>query len=258
MATATAKGIYVMMPRVCILKTDGINCDQETQYACQRAHADAEVVHINELRNKNKMLRDYQMLILPGGFSYGDDVASGKILALEMISFLQDQLSEFVVRDTLVLGICNGFQVLAKMGLLPANNVGNTIVTLIDNDSGLFMCKWVTLTVEQSACVFAQQLNKKQIMLPIAHAEGKFFAANATINKIENNNQVVLRYADANPNGAINAIAGVCDTTGRIFGLMPHPERFVHVYQYPNWRRTAIQPFGLSFFTAAVDYLKEA
>ena len=247
-----------MKPRVCILKTDGINCDQETQFACQRADANAEVVHINELRSKNKTLRDYQMLILSGGFSYGDDVASGKILALEMISFLQDQLHEFVMRDTLILGICNGFQVLTKIGLLPARTVGSTNVTLIDNDSGVFTCKWVLLTVEKSACIFAQRLNQKQIMLPIAHAEGKFFAKDATIKQIETNNQVVLRYVGSNPNGSTNAIAGICDTTGRIFGLMPHPERSVHTYQYPNWRRTALQPSGLSFFTAAVDYLKEA
>ena len=246
-----------MNPRVCILKTDGINCDQETLYACKYAGVDADIVHINALRRKDRALHDYQMLILPGGFSYGDDIASGTLFALEVMEFLQDQLQEFVLRGNLVLGICNGFQVLVRMGLLPAGTVSKTRAALIDNDSGVFTCTWTSLTVEKSPCVFVQQLSELSIMLPIAHAEGKFFSDDAMIQSLEDNNQIVLRYANTNPNGSLGNIAGICDKTGRIFGLMPHPERFVHQYQYPNWRRANVVPYGLSFFTAAVTYLKE-
>ena len=255
-----------MNPRVCILKTDGINCDQETLYACQLAGASADIVYMYELRNKLKKLNHYQMLILPGGFSYGDDIASGKVSAVEILSFLQDELELFLTKDTLVLGICNGFQVLVKSGLLPfgtmhkppafAEASTGRQATLIDNDSGRFVCKWVPLQIEDTNCIFFSALKEQAIMLPIAHAEGKFLADQSVLEQLEQNKSIVLRYKDVNPNGSLHNIAGICDRTGRIFGLMPHPERFVQTYQHPNWRREQVIPYGLSFFKSAVDYFE--
>lgn len=245
-----------MSPRICILKTDGINCDQETLYACQLVGGLAEIVHMYELRHRLKKLTDYHIVILPGGFSYGDDIASGKVSAVEMLSCLQDQLELFLNRDTLLLGICNGFQVLVKAGIVPFRNMHQPQVTLTTNDSGKFICTWVTLEVGKTDSPFLSSLREQTIMLPIAHAEGKFLANEQLIDQLHDNNMIVLRYKDVNPNGSLHNIAGICDTTGRIFGLMPHPERFVHTYQYPNWRREEIIPYGFCVFKSAVNYFE--
>jgi len=253
-----------MKARICILKTDGTNCDHETMYAFQKAGGNAEIVSVNDLRSKKTQLTDYQVLVIPGGFSYGDDVASGKILAVELLTYLKDQLENFISQDKLVIGICNGFQVLVRTGLLPFKNVGTMQATLSYNDSGTFECRWVSMQVEKSPCVFTKELEGQEIMLPAAHAEGKYFTDDAVIQKIEDEQLVVLRYTHAgtrtqaypnNPNGSLHAIAGICDPTGRIFGLMPHPERFVEHYQHPNWRRENYTvPHGLPIFEQAVCY----
>lgn len=243
-----------MKPRVCILRTDGTNCDQETAYAFEKAGAETKLVHVNELRNGSEKLSEYAILTIPGGFTYGDDVASGKILAVELMSFLGDQMQAFVDAGRLILGICNGFQVLVRTGLLPFGQLGRMSVTLTNNSSGRFQCQWVQLRIV-GACVFTRGLEGRMITLPIAHGEGKFFAGSSVLRMIEQANQTVTRYEGMNPNGSLNAIAGMCDPTGRIFGLMPHPERFVEATQHPNWRRgSQDEPHGLQIFRNAVEF----
>ncbi|OPX88063.1 MAG: Phosphoribosylformylglycinamidine synthase 1 [Pelotomaculum sp. PtaB.Bin104] len=257
-------------PRVCILRTDGINCDEETFYAFEKAGAESQMVHVNQLRSKEKQLADFHILALPGGFSYGDDVHSGKILAVELTSFLKEQLSEFVSAGKLMIGICNGFQVLVRTGLLPNQRLGKIEAALTANDSGHFECRWVTLLVEHSHCVFTRGMEGSLIDIQVAHGEGKFYTDPSVIEKIEQNDQVVFRYAGidgrpaslypANPNGSLNAIAGICDSTGRIMGMMPHPERHVEKTHHPNWRRmpkSTVPPHGLAVFRNAVEYANQ-
>lgn len=252
-----------MKPRVLILKTDGTNCDQETKFAFELAGAKPEIVYMQQLRSKEKKLDDYQILAIPGGFSYGDDIASGKIFAVELLTFLRDQLEQFVAQDKLIIGICNGFQILVRIGLLPFGNIDNIQATLNFNDIGRFECRWVNLLVEESPSLFTNHLQGKEIMMQVAHAEGNFFVDQTLLNEIEQNNLVALRYAidgkltqqfPHNPNGSIHAIAGICNKKGNILGLMPHPERFIIKEQHPNWRRMAIDhPHGLHLFEQAVS-----
>ncbi len=254
-----------MKPRVCILKTDGTNCDRETAHAFSLAGADVETILFNRLSSGKNLLKHYQILVIPGGFSYGDDIASGKILALEMMLFLQDQLDEFVQDGKLILGICNGFQALVRAQLLPGGTQEKQEATLRTNDSGKFECRWVELSVEESHCVFTQGM-AQSICLPVAHAEGKFVTNDAMLETVEAKHQPVFRYAHNgeatdeypfNPNGSLNNIAGVCDSTGRILGLMPHPERFIYSYQHPLYRRENVDPVGLTIFNNAVEYAKQ-
>lgn len=259
-------------PRTLVLKTDGINCDGETVSAFNRAKGLPDLVHVNELRSREKTLSNYQMLAIPGGFSYGDDVRSGKILAVELTSYLGDQINDFINHGGLVLGICNGFQVLVRTGLLPFGTMGEMKATLADNDSGKFECRPINLRVEEkNACVFMQDGKNKIVSYPVAHGEGKFFAKEEDLKRIEDNHQVVFCYVDSsnnptqqypeNPNGALNAIAGITDSSGRILGLMPHPERAVEETQFVNWRRerikgNPIKPQGLQIFENMVNYFK--
>ena len=261
-------------PRVLIFKTEGTNCDEELCFAFKIAGGDPKIVHVNELREKSENLKKYNILAIPGGFSYGDDIVSGKILAVELTSFLSEELKKFIERkDTLIIGICNGFQVLIRTGLLPFRTIGKMQATLTNNDSGHFDCRWVNLKIEpKSKCVFLNNKNTSDnnlISLQVAHGEGKFFADNKTLRTVEQSNLVVFRYVDEkgkptqkypqNPNGSLNAIAGICDTTGRILGLMPHPERFVKIEQHPNWRRLNVQkPQGLPIFENMIEFVQNA
>jgi len=234
-------------PRVCILKTDGINCDEELANAFAVAGGRPRIIHINELRAGEENLKNYQILAIPGGFSYGDDVASGKILALELNSYLAYQISDFIYRqEGLVLGVCNGFQVLVRTGLLPFGTMGEMQSTVIHNDSGHFECRWINLKVENdNACVFLKGMNGI-VSYQVAHGEGKFFAKQPGLERIEAEKLVVFRYCDKlgnptqeyplNPNGSLNSIAGITDPTGRILGMMPHPERAVFFTHLPNWQ----------------------
>jgi phosphoribosylformylglycinamidine synthase I len=238
-------------PRVCILRTDGTNCDEETAFAFAQAGAHPEPVHINQLRASEVGLGDFQILAIPGGFSYGDDLASGKVLANELLTYLRSQVEELIERGGLVIGICNGFQVLVRTGLLPFCELGDMRATLAHNNSGHFQCRWVELLAEPGPCVFTQGLDR--VRLQMAHGEGRFWAPNDILETIESNGQVALRYAH-NPNGSINEIAGICDPTGRIFGLMPHPERNVLDTHDPNWRRGNASPLGRVIFENAVRH----
>lgn len=235
-----------MKPKVCILRSDGTNCDEELFYAFEKFGAKPQYVHINQLRDKSIKLKDFKILALPGGFSYGDDIASGKVLAIELTSFLKKELQQFVKKRGLVLGICNGFQTLVRTGLLPFNNLGKMDVTLAPNDSGHFECRWVKLKINSSKCRFLNA-SDKSIDIAVNHGEGKFYADSVTLDKIKKQNLVTFTYVDEkdnstqeypqNPNGSYQAIAGVCDPTGRILGLMPHPEKYIDNTQHPNWRR---------------------
>lgn len=251
---------------VCILRSDGTNCDYELFYAFKKAEGNPEFVHVNELRDKSKSLKDFHILALPGGFSYGDDIASGKILAIELISFLKNEIEKFRDKGGLIIGICNGFQTLVRTGLLPFGILGKMDATLASNDSGHFECRWIKLKQEKSKCVFFKESGPVSYF-SVNHGEGKFFSTPDVIKKVEDEDLVVFRYIDEagdptqkypmNPNGSLNAIAGVCDPTGRIFGLMPHPEKFVDITQYPNWRREKItRPHGVFIFEDMVNYVR--
>lgn len=259
----------MIKPKVLVVKADGINCDEELVFAFNHAGAVADLVHVNTLRSNKKILDRYNILAIPGGFSYGDDVISGKVLAIELASFFADALRSFTKRkNTITFGVCNGFQVLVRTGLLPFNRVGEMNATLTDNASGHFECRWVKTKVERGARGFLKDLQDKTFTYQVAHGEGRFYASNNMLKKIEQEGLVALRYVDeadqrtmnypANPNGALHAIAGITDKTGRIIGLMPHPERFVLREQYPNFqRRNGAQPDGLLFFKSMIKYAKE-
>ena len=266
----TLGGNIQMKPNVCILRADGINCDWELHYAFEKFGAVPEFVHINQLRDKSKRLKEFQILALPGGFSYGDDIASGKVLAVELISFLKDELQKFIAKKGLVLGICNGFQTLIRTGLLPFNNLGRMDATLAPNESGRFECRWVKIKTEDSKCLFLSG-SDQALDLEVNHGEGKFFANDTNLKKIENQNLVVFRYVNEdgkptqqypqNPNSSLNAIAGVTDPTGRILGLMPHPEKFVDNTQHPNWRRfkgQILKPHGALIFENMIRFAKSS
>jgi len=260
-----------MPVKALVLRTAGTNCDEETQFAWEQAGAEAERVHINSLLEDPKRLADYQILTIPGGFSYGDDIAAGKIFANQIVHHLAEVVQEFLAADRLVLGICNGFQVLAKCGLLPGSDGARVTLaqkaTLTSNDRGLFEDRWVHLRVDTDRCVF---LEKGEVLdMPIAHAEGKFVPANGTpIETLEAGGQIAVRYVgpdgntDAgypwNPNGSVADVAGLCDATGRIFGLMPHPERNVLPWHHPHWTRrgAAAEGDGLRVFRRGVEYFK--
>lgn len=258
-------------PKVLVLKTDGTNCDEELAYAFTLAGGESKIVHVNDLRSKKELLNKFNILAVPGGFSYGDDVVSGKILAVELTSFFAEELKKFIERkDTLVIGVCNGFQILIRTGLLPFRNIGEMDATLTNNDSGHFECRWINLKIDENTnCVFLKNLKNGTISYQVAHGEGKFYAIGNVIDQVENENLVAFRYVDdqgnltqkypQNPNGSLNAIAGITDTTGRILGLMPHPERFVKIEQHPNWRRMKIdKPQGLPIFKNMISYVKNA
>lgn len=245
-----------MKPRTCIIKTDGTNCDYETAHAFAVAGAETETVLLTTLLKNKTLLSSFQILVLPGGFSYGDDIASGKVLAVELHSFLRDQLQQFIADKKLILGICNGFQVLVRAGLLPNTEAMQQQVTLTNNVSGSFVCRWVDTEIPTTNCIFTQNL-PPVISLPVAHAEGNFFAPQEQLDDLESHHQVALRYtASTNPNGSRNHIAGISDKTGHVLGLMPHPERFIYSYQHPLHTRSNVEPMGIKMIRNAVKYFQ--
>ena len=241
-----------------VLRSAGTNCDQESAHALRLAGAEPSVIHINQFLNGSRSLQDYKILVIPGGFSYGDDIAAGRILANELRFKLGEALGAFIADGRRVIGICNGFQVLVKTGFLPGVESGKSeqTVTLAHNDSGRFQCHWVRMAREKSVCAWLNETDAAWD-LPMAHGEGKFVAKDAALLKdLENNGQVVFRYSGANPNGSQNAIAGIANKMGNVVGLMPHPERHVAFQQHPEWSRRPrgkADPVGLQFFKAAVQ-----
>lgn len=265
--------------RALVLTGFGLNCDMETAFAFERAGAEAHRVHINALTAGKADLDDFQILAFGGGFSWGDDHGAGVLQALKLKHHLGEKILSFVDKGNLVIGICNGFQTLVNLGLLPGleGNYTERSVALTWNDCGNFRDQWVHLAGNtQSPCVFTTGIGG--IDLPVRHGEGKFVADPSIIKTLMDNHQVVFQYSDAegnpargafplNPNGSMEDIAGICDPTGRIFGLMPHPEAYNHFTNHPDWPRTYDSvkrgnlqeddelPPGLKLFRNGVDYL---
>jgi phosphoribosylformylglycinamidine synthase I len=259
-------------PRALILRAPGTNCDIETAFAFEQAGAAAESLHIRTLLEHTQRLNDFQILCLPGGFSYGDDLGAGRILGNQIHLHLAHCLAEFREAGKLILGICNGFQILIKSGLLLPGDVRHgPPATLTNNDSGKFEDRWIWLQAGQSPCVFFEGI--ESLYLPVAHAEGKFVVRSPEVlADLELNGQVALRYVSQtpggnghvpypdNPNGSQGNVAAICDASGRVCGLMPHPERHIDPTQHPRWtRRGANLPDagdGLRVFQNAVEYFR--
>lgn len=258
-------------PRVLVLLAAGINRDKDAQDAFTLADAEAERVHINDIADGKKRLSDYQILMLPGGFSFGDDIASGKVLANKLKYKLKDDLLQFIADGKLILGVCNGFQVMVKLGILPGidGDYMKQDVTLTNNDSGKFEDRWIHLKVNpDSKCIFTRGI-EKVIYVPICHGEGKFIPRDdEVLTHLQENGQIAVQYVDeagafgtypVNPNGSVAHIAGICDETGRVFGMMPHPENYILRTQHPNWTRRKDLPEegdGLAIYKNAVEYVK--
>jgi phosphoribosylformylglycinamidine synthase I len=254
-------------PRALVVRAPGTNCDLETADAWRRAGADVETWHVNRLIESRADLVRFQVLTLPGGFSYGDDLGAGCILAARLAIGLGETLRQFHDRGGLILGICNGFQVLVRGGLLPGGS-GPRHTTLAHNESGRFEARWVRLAPRPGLSPFVSFT--EPIELPVAHGEGKLVTSDPTaLDRLESDGRIVLQYADqlgrpteeypANPNGSPHAAAALCDSTGRIFGLMPHPERFLDPWHHPRWTRRVNSPAegeGLRIFQSAVESLR--
>lgn len=269
-----------------VLTGYGLNCDYETNYCLNNVGAASERVHINQLIKGEQIgkvtkLEDYHILAFDGGFSWADDHGAGIILATRLRYNIGDQLEQFIKDGKLIIGICNGFQALVNLGLLPGfnGNYNSREVALTFNDIGNFRNEWVSLKKNPNTkCIFTKGM--AQIDLPIRHAEGKFFSNNDVLKKLEENDQVVFQYVKNNgtlangeypynPNGSLRDIAGICDTTGRIFGLMPHPEAYNHFTNHPYWPtrlqelKAEGQPIsneegeGVMVFRNAVEFIKD-
>jgi len=269
-----------------VLTGYGLNCDYETDFSLKSAGADSHRVHINELISGNKdgvqiRLSDYQILVFGGGFSWADDHGAGVLMASKLKHHLGEDIEKFIQDGNLIIGICNGFQCLVNLGLLPGfgGQYRERRVALTYNDSGNFINTWVRLKVNPaSPSVFTKGLSNLEF--PVRHGEGKFYASDETIDQLFKSNQVVLQYAyengkeadrawPLNPNGSLRDIAGICDPTGRVFGLMPHPEAFNHFTNHPDWTRKkeelvrqgegALQEEGegINIFRNAVNYIKD-
>jgi phosphoribosylformylglycinamidine synthase subunit PurQ / glutaminase len=253
-------------PKVLILRAPGTNCDEEAQYAFELAGAVADRVHMNALRENPARLHRYQILMVPGGFSYGDDVGAGKILANQLSAFLSAELRKFRDEEKLILGVCNGFQAILKAGLLIPPDEDGPLATLTFNDHG-YQDRWLYVKVESDRSPFLKGIQTMQI--PMAHGEGNFICRKEWILKgLQQAGQVALRYVSsegkqangfpANPNGSQDNVAGICDFTGRVLGLMPHPERHILPTQHPRWTREGLKAEGdgLQLFRNAVEFFK--
>ncbi|MBW1781859.1 MAG: phosphoribosylformylglycinamidine synthase subunit PurQ [Deltaproteobacteria bacterium] len=268
-----------------VLTGYGLNCDYETDFSLRSAGADSHRIHINELisgvkDNVKIRLSDYQILVFGGGFSWADDHGAGVLMASKLKHRLGEEIEKFIYDGNLIIGICNGFQTLVNLGLLPGfqGQYRERRVALTYNDSGNFIDAWVRLKVNPAAAsVFTKGLS--DLELPVRHGEGKLYASDETIETLFENRQVVLQYADTtgneangvwpfNPNGSLRDIAGICDPTGRVFGLMPHPEAFNHFTNHPDWtlKKEALvrqgetmipkEGEGIKIFRNAVNYIQ--
>ncbi|MCE5242008.1 MAG: phosphoribosylformylglycinamidine synthase subunit PurQ [Syntrophobacteraceae bacterium] len=262
-----------------VLTGFGLNCDLETSYALEKGGAVVERVHLNSLIERERTLADFQIFVVGGGFSWGDDHGAGVIMAMRLKHRMKEDILEFVGRGGIVIGICNGFQVLVNIGLLPGFEPSEMKrqVALINNDCGTFLDRWVHLVANtESPCVLSRGITG--IDLPVRHGEGKFYTEPEVLQRLEAGHQVFLRYAapggkpargefPANPNGSIADIAGICDPTGRIAGLMPHPEAYNHWTNHPDWtlrkeeclRQGSAFPeegSGIQLFRNAVEYFR--
>ncbi len=255
--------------RAIVLRTAGTNCDAETVTALVRTGFFVDCVHINELVKKDRTLEDYSFLVIPGGFSYGDDIASGRVFANKLKFNFAGDMQQFIRAGKLIIGICNGFQVLVKSGFLPGEDIDDLSqsVSLTTNDSDLFEDRWVYLKKNSERCVFTCDLPDR-IFLPVAHGEGKFIYGDPSVaRRIRDYGGIVFQYVDDrgfpagyphNPNGSFDGVAGICNPQGTVLGMMPHPERFITKYQHPRWTREPLdeQGVGLKIFRNAYEHVK--
>jgi len=264
-------------PKVLIMSGYGINCESESAHAFEKAGAECEIVHINDLISKKKKMSDYQIIMFPGGFSYGDDTGSGNAFANKLKNHLWEDLKEFIAGKKLILGICNGFQIMTNLGLFDSV-IGTRIHAMKHNDSNMYECRWINIKNNSTKCVFTKGINLSHIT--IAHGEGKFYCNNETYQKLLDNGQIVFQYSTndgklanleypLNPNGSMNDVAGICDTTGRVLGMMPHPERSLYSITEPDYqlkkelakRSNKVIPeiieSNMMIFKNAVDYFKD-
>src|SRR6266487_5381556 len=273
-----------LTPRALVLRAPGINCDRETAQACRQVGFETDLLHINQLLKTPEHLLDYHFLVIPGGFSYGDDLGAGTLLAKNLVIHLGKQLQQFIDEGRLVLGICNGFQVLVRAGLLPGNlsvlsDVSQVPITsLTNNASAQFECRWVTLSTQPGPCIFTQGTDLS-IELPVAHGEGHFVLADPDLlSVLQANGHIPLVYTmnawqispssattslsslipyPDNPNGSIGNVAGVCNSQGDVFGLMPHPERYIHGIRHRQRRGTHGYGDGRLIYRNAYEYIKK-
>ena len=255
-----------MKPKTLVLQARGTNRDFDVMDALTLAGADPLGVPLNDLRARKVNWNDFQMLVIPGGFSYADALGAGKLLALDLTSYFADEIAAFVAAGKPVIGICNGFQALVKSGILPGNvEAGASQTTLTFNECGHFECRWVYIQPVSQKCLWTRNLDEL-IACPIAHGEGNFQPVSHTlINKFAENDQIALTYVYAdgvpargeyptNPNGSVLDIAGICNPAGNVLGLMPHPENHIHTYQHPQWTRGVCGQSGLTLFENGVKY----
>lgn len=257
-------------PKVSILFAPGTNFDEETKYAFEKAGAQADIVPMSIVLKNPKMINKFQILDFPGGFTYGDDLLAGKIWANQVRIYLLEEISKFLKKGGIILGVCNGFQALVRSGLLPGFGDLFKTAGLIFNKKQKFECRWIKFKMIKNRCVFLQDAAIETGELPIQHGEGRFLVSDKTVlKKLIDNDQIVFQYTDANgrgtvsypenPNGSIYSIAGICDTSGQILGTMLHPEHFVEGWQHPNFRRKKIKGefVGLKIYKSAVDFCKK-
>lgn len=263
-----------MKPKVIIMSGYGMNSEMETKFAFDQVGGEAEIVHINDVIDGEKKLENYQILALPGGFTYGDDTGSGNAYANKMRNNLWDAVSKFITQDKLVIGICNGCQVIANLGLIPGFEYGKRQIGMMHNASARFECRWVDIKVASDKCVWTGDMD--MIRCPVAHGEGRFVLEDEVLRKIKDDDQVAFKYVrddgspaggefPFNPNGSVEDIAAICDPSGRIMGIMPHPERNLSFYNQNDWpllkeaarregRKVPEEGQGLQMYRNGVNY----
>ncbi len=268
----------MVKPKILVITGYGINCEEETAKCFNWSGGESKIVHINDLINGSKKLEEYQILAFPGGFSYGDDTGSGNAFANKIRNNIQDDLLNFAKEDKLIIGLCNGFQILANLGLVPATNdkYGERQAALMHNSTARHECRWVYLKNTSKKCIWTKDIDIMHV--PISHGEGNFYTPDETLKKLQENDQIVFQYVKEdsspankefphNPNGSMEDIAAICDPSGRTFGMMPHPERFNSFTNEDGWelkkeiliRKGKDLPKkgqGLKIFENAINYFK--
>ncbi len=263
-----------MKPKVIVMSGYGVNSEMETKFAFDQCGAEAEIVHINDVIDGQKKLGDYQVLVFPGGFAHGDDTGSGNAYANKMRNNLWDEVEKFANEDKLVLGICNGCQVLANLGLIPGFEYGKRQIGMMWNGTARYECRWVDLKVTSDKCIWTRDVDI--IRCPVSHGEGRFVLEDDVLKMVKDGDQVAYRYVNedgspaneefpVNPNGSVDDIAAICDPSGRIMGMMPHPERNLSFYNQNDWpllkeaarregKELPEEGDGLKMFKNAVKY----